>query len=62
VRLGIEHALSRGLAVDGIKVLAVTGGATVAPADEAPVVTVEYLGELRASQLLPVAVGLAMGP
>ena len=46
VRLGIEFALAQGLAVDGIKVLAVTGGQACAPADENPVMTTEYLGEL----------------
>jgi hypothetical protein len=45
VSAGIEFALSKGLAVDGIKVLVVTGGADRASADESPVMTVENLGE-----------------
>jgi len=46
VRAAIEHALAQGLAVDGIKVLVVTGGADCASADEHPVLTSENLGEL----------------
>ncbi|KAI8465728.1 MAG: pyruvate kinase [Monoraphidium minutum] len=51
VRLGIEFALANGYAVDGIKVLAVTGGPNHAPADDAPVMTTEYLG-MRAMSFL----------
>jgi hypothetical protein len=55
----MNYALSLGLAVDGIKVLTVTGGPDVAPADESPMLTSEHLGERgrqglgRSVRLLP---------
>jgi hypothetical protein len=44
ISAGVDFALSQGLAVDGIKVLVVSGGPKLASADESPVVTSENLG------------------
>jgi hypothetical protein len=51
----INYALAQGLAVDGIKVLTVTGGPDVAAADESPLLTSQHLGECTAApfQRLP---------
>ncbi|GBF99836.1 pyruvate kinase [Raphidocelis subcapitata] len=51
ITAGIDFALSQGLAVDGIKVLVVSGGPKTASADASPVVTSENLG-MRAMSFL----------